>query len=135
MTERDWTKQVVKVPELFDSSARAYEQCVVAGPLIFVAGQIGTVGTELASLEFEPQVRATFANVEHALRAAGATLEDLVSVTVHLTDARRMDEFLAIRSDVLKGNFATSTMVAVDKLYEPEMLIEITAIAVRSSGR
>ena len=129
-----WGKQVVQVPELFDSSARAYEQCIVAGPLIFVAGQIGTVGTELASVEFEPQVRATFANVEHALRAAGATLEDLVSVTVYLTDSRRMDEFLTIRGDILQGNFATSTMVGIDTLYEPEMLIEISAIAVKGSG-
>jgi enamine deaminase RidA (YjgF/YER057c/UK114 family) len=62
-----WTKQVVDVPELSASRSRAYEQCVVAGPLVFVSGQIGYRGDVLISAEFERQVRQTFDNI----RAAG----------------------------------------------------------------
>jgi enamine deaminase RidA (YjgF/YER057c/UK114 family) len=129
----DWSKQVVDVPELFASQSRAYEQCVKAGPLIFVAGQVGWVKEEgLISLEFEPQVRKTFENIGAALKAAGASLDDMVAMTVYLTDPRLMAQFLDLRQEILGGNFSTSTMIAVDKLYEPEMLIEISAIAVKA---
>lgn len=127
----DWSKRVVDVPELFQSRTRAYEQCVVAGPLIFVSGQIGYVDRAIISLEFEPQVRQTFENIRAALRAAGADLKDLVATTTYLTDARLMDRFLELRQEILGGSFATSTMICIDKLYDPELLIEISAIAVR----
>ncbi|HEX2031576.1 MAG TPA: RidA family protein [Actinomycetota bacterium] len=128
----DWSKRAVDVPELFESRTRAYEHCVVAGPLIFVAGEVGWKKEEgVISLEFEPQVRKTFENIQLALRAAGADLKDLVAMTVYLTDPRYMDEFLELRKEILDGNYATSTMITVDKLYDPKMLIEISAIAVR----
>lgn len=126
-----WSKQVIDVPELFQSRTRAYEHCVAAGPLVFVSGQIGYDGDRLVSSEFEPQVRQTFKNLEAALKAAGAAFDSIVSMTVYLTDPRLMDRFLALRSKILEGNFSASTMVCIDKLYEPEMLVEISAIAVR----
>jgi enamine deaminase RidA (YjgF/YER057c/UK114 family) len=130
----NWTKCAVEVPELFSSQARAFEQCVVAGPLIFVSGQVGWIrGVGLVSPELAPQVRQTFANIRAALQAADADLEDLVSMTVYLTDPRHMEPFIEARREILQGSFPTSTMVAVDKLYAPGMLVEISAIAVRSS--
>jgi len=130
----DWTKHAIEVPELFSSQARAFEQCVVAGPLIFVSGQGGWIrGVGLVSPELAPQVRQTFANIRAALHAAGADLEDLVSMTVYLTDPRHMEPFIVARREILQGSLPTSTMVAVDKLYAPDMLVEISAIAVRSS--
>lgn len=58
-----------------------------------------------------------------------AGLRDLVSMTVYLTDPRFMDRFLSIRQEILAGNLATSTMICIDKLYEPEMMVEISAVA------
>ena len=52
-------------------------------------------------------------------------------MTVYLTDPRYMDEFLELRKEILDGSYATSTMITVDKLYDPKMLIEISAIAER----
>ena len=130
----DWMKRAVEVPELFSSQARAFEQCVVAGPLIFVSGQGGWVrGVGLVSPELAPQVRQTFANIRAALQAAGADLQDLVSMTVYLTDPRYMEPFIETRREILTDNFPSSTMIAVDKLYAPDMLVEISTIAVRSS--
>jgi len=127
----NWNKRAVEVPELFASRARAFEQCVVAGPLIFVSGQVGWIrGVGLVSPELEPQVRQTFANIRAALQAAGADLEDLVSMTVYLTDPRHMEPFIEVRRDILKDHFPTSTMISVDKLNAPDMLVEISAIAV-----
>lgn len=126
-----WTKQVIDVPQLFQSRTRAYENCVAAGPLVFISGQVGYDGDRLVSADFEAQVRRTFENIRLTLQAAGAGLSDLVAMTVYLTDPRLMDPFLKLRQEILAGSFATSTLVSIDKLYEPHMLVEISAIAVR----
>ncbi|HVB52943.1 MAG TPA: RidA family protein [Candidatus Acidoferrales bacterium] len=129
----EWSKQLVRVPELFDShNHNAYEQCIKAGPLIFVAGQVGWDKERgIASLEFGPQARQAFENIRLALQAAGAGLADLVAMTVFLTDARYGQEFLEIRKEVLAGSFPTSALITVDKLYDPRLLVEIQATAVQ----
>ena len=61
---------------------------VRAGNLVWTAGQLAYDGN--GDLVGEGDVRAqteqTLRNVEHALRVAGATLDDVVKVTVWLTD-------------------------------------------------
>jgi len=129
----DWSKHAVEVPELFHSPPRAFEQCVVAGPLIFVSGQVGWIrGQGLISHELEPQVHQTFANIRAALRAAGSDLDELVAMTVYLTDPRLMERFIETRREIFGESLATSTMVVVDKLNDPAMLVEVSAIAVHA---
>jgi len=117
----DWRKRTVHVPDLYDAHDRgAYEQGIVAGPLVFVAGQGGLdENRNLVSPEFEPQVRQAFQNVRRALRAAQADLRDLVAMTVFLTDARYGPEFVRLRREILGGDYATSALITVDHLYDP----------------
>lgn len=71
----DWTKRAVQVPGLYDPRrTNAYEQCVVAGPLVFVAGQVGwDAENRIVSLEFESQARQAFENVRACLSACCRT--------------------------------------------------------------
>ena len=127
-------KRTIEVPELFDSRPLGYAQCITAGDLIFVAGQGGDVDEhlQLVSTEFAPQARQALANVRRALAAAGATPADVTATTVYLTDMAHLREFGAIKAEVLPELEATSTAVGVSRLALPGMLIEMTAIAVRS---
>lgn len=134
-TEGEWVKRVVPVPDLFDSRPYGFEHCVAVGPLVFVAGQ--TAWDPVAKsipLEFAAQVRRTFENVRTALVAAGAKLEDLVAMTVFLTDARYSDEFRRLRIEILGDHLATSALITVAQLGQPAELIEIQATAVRGRG-
>jgi len=129
-------KQPVRVPELFESHEHhAYEQCVVAGNMIFVAGQVGWDKDKgIVSKEFEPQVRKAFADIRACLNAAGADLGDLVSMTVYVTDIANGPEFLRLRKEILAGNFATSSLIGINELFHPDLLVEISAIAVRGTA-
>jgi 2-iminobutanoate/2-iminopropanoate deaminase len=130
-----WAKRAVRVPELFDSRPYGFEHCVVAGPLVFVAGQTAwDPVTRSISLDFEPQVRGTFEKIRTALASAGAELKDLVSMTVFLTDARYSDEFRKLRIEIMGVHFATSALITVAQLGQPAELIEIQATAVRRVG-
>lgn len=123
-------KQAIEVPELADSSAKGYEQCVRVGDWVSVAGQTGVDGEySVISQEFTPQAEQAFANVEHALEAAGGTLEDLVHMTVILTDMRYYDEFIEVRRNWLGDTLATSSLIGVDSLASPALLVEIEARA------
>jgi 2-iminobutanoate/2-iminopropanoate deaminase len=65
-----------------------YTPGIKAGKMIFVSGQVPLDPTTRAIVEgdFEARVRQCIANVESVLKAAGASLEDVVKVTVFLTD-------------------------------------------------
>jgi enamine deaminase RidA (YjgF/YER057c/UK114 family) len=129
------SKQIVAVPELFDSRPLGYVQCVVAGATVFVAGQGGlNERLQLVSPDFAPQARQALQNVLHALRAAEVGPEAITEMTVYLTDMGNLRAFSAIKRDVLGETLATSTAVQVAALALPGMLVEVTVTAVRSDG-
>ena len=69
-------------------SSPLYSQAVKAGQHIHVSGLVGidvATGT-LAGATIEEQTRQALTNCEAVLRAAGATIDDVVEVGVLLTD-------------------------------------------------
>jgi enamine deaminase RidA (YjgF/YER057c/UK114 family) len=101
---------------------------------VFVAGQTGWGEDRIVSREFEPQARRCFERIEYALDAAGASMDDLVRMTVFITDMRYAREFKDVRGDVLGENLTTSALIGVDQLAQPEMLVEIESEAVITDG-
>ena len=128
-------RQVVDVAGLFDSRPLGYVQCVAAGDLVFVAGQAGLDKQfQIVSPEFGPQTRQALHNVRQALEAAGTGPADVTAVTIYLTDMSNLRAFGAIKAEMMPEMQATSTAVEVSKLALPDMLIEITVMAVRSAS-
>ncbi len=128
-------KQIIDVPSPFDSRPRGYVQCVTAGDLVFVAGQNGVdEHVQLVSPDFAPQARQALMNVRRALEAAGATPADVTAITVYLTDMADLRAFGAIKQEVMGEMEATSTAVEVSKLALPDMLVEVTVMAVRTKS-
>jgi 2-iminobutanoate/2-iminopropanoate deaminase len=65
-----------------------FSHATVAGDLIFVSGTLGTLpdSFELAPGGAGPETTRTLENIRTILRAAGADLEDVVKVSVYLSD-------------------------------------------------
>lgn len=64
----------------------SYSPAVRANGLLFVSGQVGSRSDGLPEPDLEAQVRLAFANLNAVLGAAGCTFEDVVDVTVFMTD-------------------------------------------------
>jgi len=64
------------------------------------------------------------------LEAAGGSLDDLVTMTVFVTDIRYGDEFVRLRGEILKRDFPASALIGIAQLAAPEALIEVQAVAV-----
>jgi enamine deaminase RidA (YjgF/YER057c/UK114 family) len=108
---------------------------VSARRMIFIAGQtaLDADGHLIGKNDFAAQADRVFENLAIALRASGCTAANLVKLTVFLTD---MDNLARYRE--ARNRFFTSvtppaapavTLVEVSKLYGPDFLIEIEAIA------
>jgi reactive intermediate/imine deaminase len=79
-------REIVNTPNA--PASPLYSQAVKAGPHIYLSGLVGidvTTGN-LAGPTIQEQTRQALSNCETILRAAGATLEDVVEVGVLLTN-------------------------------------------------
>jgi len=116
------------------AQTRAYSQAVIAegGKTIWLAGHTGAVdeaGRSLAG-DFDAQCRQTFRNIEKTLGQAGATLADLVTMTVFLIDARHTTRMTELRTEILGKDFPCSAAITVAGFAQPDMMIEIQGVAV-----
>jgi 2-iminobutanoate/2-iminopropanoate deaminase len=101
---------------------------VRAGDLLFISGATAG-GTEAANGTAAQQAEAVLKKLSHILGAEGATLANVVKVTVFLTDIRDRDEIAKVRERYFQGAYPTSTLVQVAALAAPNLKVEIEAIA------
>lgn len=114
-----------------------------AGNLLFLSGigprnpeTNGVPGLEQSAsgnyttFDFEAQCHAVFQNVRKVLEGSGARWEDLVDVTVFLTDMKRdFHTYNRIYAEYFKDNQPCRTTVGIDSLPTP-IAIELKCIAV-----
>jgi 2-iminobutanoate/2-iminopropanoate deaminase len=105
---------------------------VPAGHLIFVSGQVArnAAGETVGKGDIRAQTRQALENVRAVLEAAGATLDDIVKVTVFVTDVSHLSAIHEVRAEYFKHDYPASTLVEVKGLVSPDLMIEIEAIAV-----
>ena len=100
--------------------------------LIFVSGQasISKEGAVLHEQDFISQVRQAFSNLEEVLIKAGATRDDIVKMGIFLTDRDNFSIYKEIHGEFFSGKKPADTVLIVNSLALPELLVEIEAIAV-----
>jgi 2-iminobutanoate/2-iminopropanoate deaminase len=109
---------------------RAYSHGVRSGNLLFLAGQTGhDAAVKHGVSRLEAQTRRTFERMQTILEAAGGSLDNLVTMTVFITDMRYGDEFVRLRGEILQRDFPASALIGVSHLASPDALLEIQAIA------
>jgi 2-iminobutanoate/2-iminopropanoate deaminase len=98
---------------------------------IYLAGMVGfDEQRNVVDGGFEAQTIKTFENIKLTLEAAGATLKDVVKLTIYVTDMDNIVKFREIRGRYFSPPLPASTGVEVSRLILPELLVEIEAIAV-----
>lgn len=109
-----------------------YSDAVRAGNTIYVSGQAGldAKGNLVGPGDVVTQTRQTLENMKAVLAAAGATLEDVVKVTVYLANRDDRPKVNEVRKKYFKANRPASTLIEISRFAIEGMLIEIEAVAV-----
>lgn len=100
------------------------------GNTVYLAGAIGHNPDGSLSPDIKVQTRRSFEHLEAVLKEAGGSLQDLVKMTVFITDMRNRDGYNEVRSTLWSSNPPASTLVQCVALAQPGALIEIEGVAV-----
>lgn len=124
------------VPDTMPKSI-GYSQLAIAdaGTLVFIAGQVAldAAGNVVGKDDFHAQIRQVFQNLDAAVKAAGGTFHDVIKLNSYLLDLSHLATFRAVRDEYIDlKNPPASTAVQVPRLFRPEFLVEVEAIAVVS---
>jgi 2-iminobutanoate/2-iminopropanoate deaminase len=108
-----------------------YTDAVRAGNLLFISGLVGVDGRGalVGGDDVAAQARQVFENMRAVLDEAGARFEDVVKVTVYLTDVDDRPKINPVRQEVFGAARPASTLVEVSRLAVPGAKVEIEAVA------
>jgi len=104
---------------------------VEAKRTLYIAGQVPIDGNGnlVGRGDIEAQVRQVFANIKAHCEAAGGSLDNVVFLTIYVTDMRFRPVITAVRKEVLKPPYPCATMVQIGSLADENWLVEIDAVA------
>jgi len=108
-----------------------YSQGIKVGNLVFVSGQ-GPINPETGKIvegDIRLQAKQTLENIKAILEEAGASLNDVVKVTVFLKDIQDYKAFNEIYGEYFKENPPARTCVQSPQLPKASA-VEIDAIAI-----
>ena len=101
------------------------------GDLLFLSGQaaIDEGGAIVGVGDFEAQLAQTFANIDRVLAAGGSSRDRIVKVTIYLTDMGNFPAMVEARKRYFSAPWPADTIVEVQALALPELIVEIDVIA------
>ena len=102
-----------------------------AHKLVFCAGQVAAdpTGKVLPPDDFGAQTKMVMANLALALEDGGASLKDVVKVTIYICNPHDVPKARAILQEYFGNNPPASTLCVLRGLANPNFLLEIEAIA------
>ncbi len=115
-----------------------WSNTIKVGDFIWLSG-FTSRGNDLKEIKFPgdayEQTKVIFGKVRDCLENAGSSLNDVVTMTIYVTDMADNKEIWRARQEFFEGDFPCSTLVQVASLADPEIKLEITCQAVSGSGK
>lgn len=123
-------KEIINPPDVV--APRGYSHAIKVGDTIYIAGQVAwdVDGNLVGKGDFEAQARMALENLKRVLAAAGSQMTDIVQMNYYI---RNLEDFAKIRNpyrEYFGRYFPCQTLTVISSLADPDLLIEIQAIAV-----
>ena len=122
----------VTIPAVAEAGPGLWSNCIRAGDFLFISGQIARPlegGSARVGNDEYAQAKQIFTRIKLICEGAGASLEDIVKMTIYLVDIKKNTEVWRARREFFSGDFPASTLVEVSALGTPETLVEIETVA------
>ncbi len=111
-----------------------YTPAIRAGDFIYVSGQgpVDPATDKLSIGDVEHQTRLTLGNIERILKAAGASLTDVVKCSVFLRDIGDFQKMNRVYAEFF-GDHKPARTTIESKFHQAEMLVEVDCVAYKPS--
>ncbi|HJP14572.1 MAG TPA: Rid family hydrolase [Nitrospinota bacterium] len=125
------TDQRIRATNATNAPGR-YSRAVIAGRVVYMAGQtgFGLDGEPIAPGDPAVQARQACENIKKLIAEAGGDLSHVVKLTTYVTDRAHREPVYAVIAEYFGEHAPASTGLIIDGMAHPQMLIEIDATAV-----
>lgn len=108
-----------------------WSNCLKVGNQVYISGMTARQpdGETVMGTEYE-QSQVIFQKIKDLIEAAGGTTDNIIKMTIFVTNIANNKEVWKARQEFFSGDFPACTLVEVSALAKPEILIEIEAIAI-----
>lgn len=104
---------------------------------VYISGQVAwnAAGEVVGRGDLRAQFVQVYDNLRSLVAHAGGTLGDIVQLRTYLTSREMLPTFFAIRNELYpslfpRGTYPTNTLLVVAGLADPDLLLEVEAVAV-----
>ena len=125
-------------PELPPTNGYSHVVVAPAGRLVVVSGQVAldAKGELVGAGDFEAQCVQVHENIKAALASLGLTFKDVIRTDNYITDRKYLPILRKVRAGYLPADGApASTLLVVDGLFRPDLLVEVSVEAVLPQGQ
>ena len=116
----------ITAPGAPEPENKNFTNCLKVGNQLFLSGMIASD----ASADAYTQSVSCLSKIKALVEAAGGSMNDVVKITVFVTDIAHRADFSRARAEFFPGRKPCSTMVGITALAQPGLVVEVEAIAI-----
>lgn len=122
--------------KVLEPNPNIFSNCLKVGDQVFMSGMTAgdNQGGVLGDGTPEDQSRQCLNKIKALIEEAGGTLSDVVKLTVYLTDINHRIDFGKVRKEYFQGVMPCSTLIEVSGFVQPDLVVEVDAIAMFNSS-
>lgn len=114
-----------------------YSTSVSYGGLLYISGVVGMDkdGAIVGRDDITKQAEQVYKNIKTILNHAGLGYEDLLKITTYLTSISERSKVDLVRRAAFGSTKPASTLIGINELADPDLKIEVEAVAALRSGK
>lgn len=126
----------VRSEHVTEAPAGLWSNCLKVGQMVYIAGLTARApdGVNVLGGGEYGQSKVIFEKIRNLVTAAGGSMDDIVKLTIFVTNIANNSEVWRARKEFFSGDFPTCSLVEVKALAKPEILVEIEGVAYLGCG-
>ena len=126
----------VTSPEVKEPAEGTWSNCKVIGNQFFVSGITAhdLAGSVSGEKDMYSQTKTTFERIRGLVTAAGGSMNDIIKLTIFVTDISERQEVWRARKEFFTGDFPCCSLIGISALATPELKVEIEAVGFLGAG-